>query len=417
MKESRSLEFKQDLNSNYLKTVSAFSNFGGGTILFGVDDEGNSVGVSDPDHASMDLENRINDSIHPKPDYSISVNRRTNVISLTVSEGRFKPYLYKGKAYRRSDTATVEADQVELRRLTLEGENLYYEALPYQDGELCFEYLESKLKERLGIAGISDDILRTFGLINRQKQYTVAAALFADQNPYPGIDVVRFGPSISIILDRETFSGVSVLQQYDGAVEAFRRNYQYEKIAGISRETVDMIPETAFREAVANALVHRTWDINAQIRISMYSDRLEISSPGGLPKGISKEEYMNGAISCLRNPMVGNVFFRLHYIEMFGTGVRRIMEAYQHAVRKPDFQISENSITVTLPVLQATPAVTADGRKVVDLLSGGLILSSREIAEQLGWSKDKTIRTLNALHAGGYIQKTGSGRGTKYGKS
>ena len=88
MKESRSLEFKQDLNSNYLKTVSAFSNFGGGTILFGVDDEGNSVGVSDPDHASMDLENRINDSIHPKPDYSISVNRRTNVISLTVSEGR-----------------------------------------------------------------------------------------------------------------------------------------------------------------------------------------------------------------------------------------------------------------------------------------------------------------------------------------
>ena len=181
MKESRSLEFKQDLNSNYLKTVSAFSNFGGGTILFGVDDEGNSVGVSDPDHASMDLENRINDSIHPKPDYSISVNRRTNVISLTVSEGRFKPYLYKGKAYRRSDTSTVEADQVELRRLTLEGENLYYEALPYQDGELRFEYLESKLKERLGIAGISDDILRTFGLINRQKQYTVAAALFADQ--------------------------------------------------------------------------------------------------------------------------------------------------------------------------------------------------------------------------------------------
>ena len=416
MKESRTLEFKQDLNSNFLKTVSAFANFGGGTILFGADDEGNSIGISDPDNASLDLENRINDSIRPKPNYSISVNKRTNVISLNVSEGRFKPYLYKGKAYRRSDTATVETDQVELRRLTLEGENLYYEALPYQAGPLCFEYLEGKLKERLGIARISDDILRTFGFINQEKQYTIAAALFADQNPYSGIDIVRFGSSVSIILDRETFSGISILHQYDGAIEVFRRNYQYEKISGISRETIDMIPETAFREAVANALVHRTWDINAQIRISMYADKLEIASPGGLPKGITKEEYLNGSISYLRNPLIGNLFFRLHYIEMFGTGIRRILEAYQNSIRKPVFHISENSVTVVLPVLQETPGITLEGRKIVDLLSGGLVLSSREIAEQLGWSKDKTIRALNTLYSDGYIQKVGSGRGTKYGK-
>ena len=90
-------------------------------------------------------------------------------------------------------------------------------------------------------------------------------------------------------------------------------------ISEIERKTVDLIPEAAFREAVANALVHRNWDIRAHVRIAMYSDRIEVKSPGGLPSGITKEEYMNGDISCLRNPILGNVFFRLHYIEMFGT--------------------------------------------------------------------------------------------------
>ena len=131
----------KELTSTFLKTVSAFANFGQGTILFGVDDSGKAIGIPDPDKAKLDLENRINDSIHPKPDYTITVNRQTNVISLTVSEGRYKPYLYKGKAYRRSDSATVEADQVELKRLTLEGENLYYEDLPCNQESLRFDYL------------------------------------------------------------------------------------------------------------------------------------------------------------------------------------------------------------------------------------------------------------------------------------
>ena len=100
MKESRTLEFKQDVTNSFLKTVSAFANFGTGTILFGVDDSGKTVGVSDPDKVRLDIENRVNDSIRPKPEYSISVNRKTNVISLVVQEGRYKPYLYKGKAVR-----------------------------------------------------------------------------------------------------------------------------------------------------------------------------------------------------------------------------------------------------------------------------------------------------------------------------
>ena len=95
----------------------------------------------------------------------------------------------------------------------------------------------------------------------------------------------------------------------------FRKYYQYEKIEGAERKCIDKIPEKAFREAIANALIHRMWDIPASIKVSMYADRIEISSPGGLPAGISEEEYLNGQISILRNPIIGNVFFRLKYIE------------------------------------------------------------------------------------------------------
>ena len=414
MKESRILEFKQDITNTFLKTVSAFANFGTGSILFGVDDNGNHIGISDPESTRLDIENNINDSIHPRPEYSIVVNQKSGVITLKVSEGKQKPYLYRGKAYRRSDTSTVEVDDFELKRLVLEGSNLYFEELPCRRSDLSFQYLETKMIEKLGIQKINEDILRTLGFINEEKEYINAAAIFADTNQFYGIDIARFGNSINEILDRETIKGVSVLEQYDKAVLAFRRYYQYETIEGIERKTVDLLPENAFREAVANSLVHREWDINSHIRIAMFSDRIEVTSPGGLPRGLTKEEYMNGDISNLRNPIIGNMFFRLHYIEMFGTGIRRINDAYKNAPTKPSFKITDHSITVILPCLGKEMVVNTNEQRLLDVLKIGRVLSSVEIAAELGWSKAKTIRVLNALIDAGYIQKDGSGRGTHY---
>lgn len=109
MKENRYLEFKSEITNTFLKTVSAFANFGDGRILFGVGDNGDSIGFADPQKVCLDIENKINDSISPKPDFNLSVNA-DNTVCLEVSKGRYTPYLYKGKAYRRSDTATIETD-------------------------------------------------------------------------------------------------------------------------------------------------------------------------------------------------------------------------------------------------------------------------------------------------------------------
>lgn len=416
MRETRTVEYKSEVTNTFLKTVSAFSNFGTGKILFGVSDDGLVLGIDNPDQKCIDIENKINDSILPKPDYSISINRSNNVITLEVYEGRYKPYLYKGKAYRRSDTASIEVDQIELKRLTLEGNNLYFESLANDNKDMTFDELGKSLIEKLGIKEVNDDTLRTLGLYTKNGQLNNAASLLSDKNSFAGIDVARFGNSIDEILDRESFVHISVIAQYDKALTMYRRYYQYEQIKGADRVLIENVPEKAFREAVANALVHRTWDVNANIRISMFADKIEISSPGGLPSGISEDEYLHGNISILRNPVLGNIFFRLHYIEMFGTGIKRIVDAYKDCPTKPLFEIKDNSITVTLPVLSATISVTSDENKILELLNGEMRYSSSEIAEKLNWSKDKAVRNLNALVEAGYVVKNGTGRGTKYSK-
>ena len=414
MKETKTLEFKSDISNSFLKTVSAFANFQTGVIEFGVNDDGTICGVSDPEETCLNIENKINDSISPKPDYTLRIRKKEKVVVLTVKEGRYKPYLYRGKAYKRYDTATVEVDSIELRRITLEGSNLYYEGLAGNTEDPQFHYLEQKLIEKLGISALTDDMLRTFGFYTDDGRINIAGELFADKNTFSGTDIVRFGRSINEIMERNTFSGISILEQYDESMTVFRRYYQYEVIKGFERTGVEMIPEEAFREAIANALIHRTWDVSSHIRISMFSDRIEIASPGGLPYGVSEEEYLDGNVSYLRNPTIANLFFRMHYIEMFGTGIARIKEAYTGSQRKPQFVIRENSITVILPVISEISAVTAEEQNVLDLLKPGYVFSSSEIAEKLGWTKDKTVRTVNALTEKGYLQKTGNGRGTRY---
>ena len=91
--------------------------------------------------------------------------------------------------------------------------------------------------------------------------------------------------------------------------------------------SLELVPREAFREAIANALVHRCWDVNASINVRMFPDRIEVTSPGGLPDGITEEMYLAGGPSVARNPILANVFFRLGHIERFRTGIPRIIEA------------------------------------------------------------------------------------------
>lgn len=413
MRETTNLEFKSELSKSFLKTVSAFANYGTGEIHFGVLDDGTVIGLEDPKGACLKIENQINDSIRPAPQYSLQINDETGVIILTVLEGKDKPYFYQSKAYRRNDSATVEVDRMELKRLILQGGNLYFDALPANRQDLSFSYLEAKLQEKLGIKGLTKDLLITLKLYDKEEGYTVAGELFSDKNMRNGLDMVRFGDNINIILARKQLANVSILQAYDQALDFFRQYYHFEVIEGAYRKEVEKIPEEAFREVIANAIVHRAWDVNANIQVAMYEDKLVVTSPGTLPEGITQDAYLHGNISILRNPTVANIFFRLDLIESFGSGISRIMASYGQSAIKPQFRFFDNSIEVTLPCMISGSNLSKEQASVYAVLQNKALPSS-EIMTQVGFSKNKTLRILNELIEAGYAEKIGKGRGTKY---
>lgn len=414
MKESKELELKSTITNTFLKTVSAFSNYNSGKIIFGIDDNGKIIGLENIEELCLDLENKINDNISPKPDFRFIKDTKKNIITLIVEEGFNKPYLYKGKAYKRNDTSTVEVDRIEFNRLTLLGLNQYYEELKARKQNLKFEVLIKELEEKLSLKNFSKDVLKTLNLYDDKNGYNNAAELLADKNTFSGTDIAKFGKNIDEILDRNLFVNISIILQYQKTLEVFNRYYKYEQILGSERIEKELIPEKAFREVIANALIHRTWDVNSNIRISMYEDKIEVSSPGGLPSGISEKEYLNGQISQLRNPILANIFFRLKYIEMFGTGIRRINESYKNFAVKPNFEIFENSIKITLPITKTELFLTTDEKIIMDILEKGNILSSSEILEKVEFKKDKLNRILKNLIQKNYIDVIGNGRGTKY---
>ena len=195
-------------------------------------------------------------------------------------------------------------------------------------------------------------------------------------------DIVKFGENISIIQKRATFENVSVLEEYDKTIDVFRDYYQYEIIEGTDRKKMEKIPEAAFREAIANALIHRAWDVEARIRV--------------------------------RNRILANVFYRLGFVEIFGTGITRIKQLYETGLKKPDFEISENTIKIVLPVLEKDLNLTDDERLIYKNLSKTMLKPISEIVSHVPFGKSKTTDILKSMIKKGAVKVEGRGRGTKY---
>ena len=418
-KEKYNLELKEIVTKGFLKTVSAYANYNDGEVIFGIDDDGNIIGVDDTKNECLKIENMINDSLNPIPAFTIEVEVREgkNIIVLRVEKGKDTPYYFNGKAYKRSDAATVEVGRPELNRLVLDGINMDYEKRKASSQNLNFNVLKSELKEKIAIKRVDLDILKTLNLYDTNEYYNIAGELLADENQidFSGIDIVRFGEDINQILYRETISNKSLLSQYNRALEIFEQYYQYEEIVGYERVKREKLPKEAFREALANAIIHRVWDVNSYIQISMYDSKIEIKSPGGLPGGLSKNEYLNNNVSVLRNPIVAGVFYRLGIIEKFGTGIARINSAYGNSLSKPDFDIGENNLRIILPAIRTDySGLVKEEIDVYNLLKREASLSRKELDDTLGFDKSKTIRIMNNLMSKNLVQKQGQGPGTKY---
>lgn len=411
-KENKYLEYKEKQTKTYLKTVCAFANYYDGDIVFGINDSCQIIGIDNSKDFCLNVENQINDSIKPKPDYTLKVNNNKTV-TLHVKKSPSTPYMYNGKTYKRNDTSTIEVDDFEYKRLIMAGMNQNFEELVSSIQNLKFNILEKELEEKINIRTFNQDTLRSLNLYNDNIGYNIAALLLADKNNCPGLDVVVFGSNNSEIRKRKTLNNVSIIKQYYDSLKCFEEEYIVESIENGFRKKKEKIPYNAFREAVANALIHRVWDVNANTKIEMHPDKIIISSPGGLPSGISEEQYMKGSFSLLRNPIISNIFYRLNIVEIFATGIKRINELYRESSLKPVFDVMEDAISVTLP-LYNVGLITENEKKIINSMQENRKYKRENLQEITGLSKDTTIRAITTLLQKNIVVKEGVGKATVY---
>lgn len=300
----------------------------------------------------------------------------------------------------------------------IEGSGNSYDQIPSQEDNLQFSTLHKMMKEELNLENFNDDTLITLGLIS-EGRYTLAAQLLADKNNnhQSSTAVIRFGANESVFLDRSDLTHQSLLLQYDSALEMFDKWYKsYEEVVGFTRVERIQIPREAYREAVANALIHRRFDINASVQIAMYEDKIIITSPGGLPDGISEASYLYGQVSVLRNINIAEIFYRLRIIDKFGTGVNRIRTEYEPFDTTPEFDVSSEQIIVVLPVIRYNGIAekTNIEDKILLLISQRGTISRTEIEEATGYKKSRLQEVLKILQSKDIIIKVGSGPTVKY---
>ena len=411
--ESDQLEYKSDMTRSFLKTVSAYANFNGGMIEFGINDDRTVKGLANPLQFAEALTNSLNDNIKPVPDYEIAINDRDKTVLLTVRPGTQTPYFYNGKAYQRRNASTIETGTLTLQDLILQGRNLSFDALPAGRQDLTFDTLGRAAQSLMGVEKLGSDTLISLGLSGKNG-YSRAAELLSDHNEYPVIDVAVFGDNLNTIRKREATEHTSILAQYERILEIYRDNYQKEVIEGTVRQSVEEIPETAVREALANALIHRNWAINANIQVHMFSDHMEVRSPGGLPDGVSEKAYLSDTISRARNPQLAYVFLRLNLIERLGTGVRRIREAYAGSDRTPAFQVTESSITVFLPVKNRKPRMTQEQASLYELMNPNILYSRKDLEDLTGFGRSRIMRLIGEMSENGLLKIQGVGKSRKY---
>jgi len=417
-KETKDVELKEIFSKTLLKTISAYANYHDGKIFIGVDDSGMVVGLKTIIDLKLDIENSINDSIIPKPRYEINTLNHSGkeILEILVFKGQDGPYYYKNKAYMRNDTSTVPVDAVNLTRLVLSCKNLSFDQLDNSNSSLKFEYLTKKLVDELKINEVNQSVLTTLGL-SKNQTFNNGAVLLSDNGNLNQsyVDIAKFQYNTDIFIERMKFSNQSILKYYDESIRFFNKYYMpYQVVEGEKRISKEKVPLVAFREVLANAIVHRDYLLNNGVQIAMFDNRIEVYSPGGLPEGITKEMYFNGLTSLTRNPIISYVFFRLGIIEQFGTGIKRIINSYKKYNTYPSFLIQSSQIKIILPVLDYDYSTMNKVDAIIAYLGAYPNSSRKDIETSLNLDKSYTIRRLNELHKEHIISISGNGPSVRY---
>ena len=420
-KETDIVELKRELNDSLKKEVIAFANTNGGTILIGISDDGEIVGVINPARIMESISNIIGDSIHPDLRMFTKIELKKidgkDIIHIEVLRGTKRPYHLTSKGMKptgvfvRHGITSSPASEGLIRQMILENEGITYEKMRSMSQELTVKYSEKYFADRNIIFENSQK--RTLGLINEDDYFTNLGLLLSEQCDHSIKCAAYNGTTKMIFRDRMEFTG-SVLEQLDRAYDYISiYNRTASTFEGLKRVDKTDYPEFAVREALINSIVHRDYSYSGSILIHIFDDRIEFVSTGGLVAGLTKEDIMAG-VSESRNKNLSNCFYRLELIESYGTGIQRIIESYEEMINKPLINITANAFVVTLPNLNYVYKEMTDKEKIIDIINENISIKREDIENELGISKSSARLLLKELLDEHKIRQIGKGKNTEY---
>lgn len=429
MLENNNTEFKREFVDEVKKTVIAFANTAGGKIYIGVDDDGSAVGVSDPDDVMLKCSNAIRDAIRPDitmfVNYSVETIANKQVVVIDVQRGTSIPYYLESKGIRpagvyvRQGASSVPASETAILKMIKETDGDKYENARSIQQELTFN--SAKKEFETDSVSFNEQTMRTLKLISDDGVYTNLGLLLSDQCPHTIKAAVFEGTNKFVFKDRAEFNG-SLLEQINSAYEYINRyNRTRSEFEGIHRIDIRDYPVEAIREALLNSVVHRDYAFSASILISIFDDRIEIVSIGGLVRGITKDEIFMG-LSVQRNEALANVFYRLNLIEAFGTGIPKIFRLYEGFNVKPSIETSGNAFKIILPntvsakemISVAKPKRSLTDDDILQAFRRTGVVTRSGIEEYANISQAGASRIVRRLLDEGKITKIGNGKSSRY---
>ena len=440
--ESETVELKEVVADDIKKEIIAFANCDGGKLYIGIRDDGTVAGLDDPDGVSLQISNMVRDVI--KPDVTMFLHYKTikedekEIVEVDIQRGTDRPYYLAKKGMRpegvyvRQGYSSVPATDTAIRRMIKETDGDSFESMRCLNQELTFEAVKKEFALRKVEFGLQQ--MRTLKLIDQDSLYSNLGLLLSDQCVHTIKVAVFQGTDQTIFKDRREFTG-SLMQQMNEVYDFIDfRNQTRATIERLLRIDVRDYPEIAVREALLNLLVHRDYSFNASALISIYADRIEFVSIGGLMPGIDMEDIMIG-ISVCRNQELANVFYRLHLIEAYGTGMGKIMRAYEGMEEKPSIEITPNAFKVVLPNINAkyetgkfsapkAESITSSAVKAEKIMSNeervleyarshGAI-TRNDVIELLEVSTSTASRVIRKMVKSNLLKQNGKARNTNY---
>jgi ATP-dependent DNA helicase RecG len=428
--EGTMLEFKENLSASFARELVAMANTIGGKILLGVRDDGMVVSITD----SNNLRARIQDiARNCDPPVKVLVEPVANLLVVHVRESDAKPVQCSEGFFWRQGAVTQKLSRDEIRDFFRTEGAIRFDLSPCPRFRYPQDFDREKFNAWIKLSGITgrprtEDVLVNIEAAERaggKLLFRNAGVLFFAKN------VRHFFPQAYItcllakgtdkvhILDRKDFDG-GIVADIEDALRFIERNTRTAyRIERLKRENIPEYPIKALREAITNAVMHRDWFIEgANIFVEIYTDRIEVVSPGGLPKGMTLADL--GSKSVRRNALIADLLHRIDFIEKAGTGIRRIRDDV-HAQGCPDPEFENNGFFTA--TFRPNPGVRARAETQVGAQLGAqsgaqsvqalMALSNGdksawEVAEAIGLrSKTGALkRALNELLAGGLIEYT-----------